>query len=501
MSEVALAPRRTFRAPDLGRYAVAAPAGALLHVAFPPRTLWWTAIIAFALLWWAVREARVRRAALLGFVFGLGFFLPHLLWIDDFLGREFGPAPWLALAAIMALFTAAACALMPLVARLPAAPVWAALLFVLQESARGRVPFNGFPWGRVAFGQVEGPYLRLAAIGGAPLVSFAVVATGFGVAAWVARPRDVRRAWPVLPLVAALAVTPAVDAQDGVRTVAVVQGNAPDVGLGLLDQRETLRRNHLRVTADLANAIRAGAVPVPDLVVWPESATGTGGHDPVLDRAVADLGAPTLVGALRHVDGRQENAVIAWDPRTGAGESYMKRELVPFAEHIPLRPLAGLVTPFADTPDLRAGTEPGVLDVAGTRVGVGICYEVAYDAVLRDSAALGARVFVVPTNNAWYGRGEMTHQQLAMARVRAVEHGRAVVVAAISGVSAVVRPDGTVERSTGMFTEDTLVATVPLRSDTTPATRWGGVLEALFALAALTACAAGPRLRRAARAR
>ncbi|WNV85876.1 apolipoprotein N-acyltransferase [Umezawaea sp. Da 62-37] len=501
MSDLAVrdpeASNRTWRTAAVGRYAAAVLAGGLLHVAFPPRVLWWTAVIAFALLWFALDGARVRRAALLGFAFGLAFFLCHLLWIDDFLGRDFGPAPWLVLSALMALFTAAACALVPLVARLPGAPVWAALLFVLQETARGRIPFNGFPWGRVAFGQVEGPYLPLAAIGGAPLVSFAVVATGFGVAAWVARPRDVRRAWPVLPLVAALAVAPAVgvDAQDGVRTVAVVQGNAPDLGLGLLGARDTLRRNHLRGTADLTAAIRAGRVPVPDLVVWPESATGTGDHDPVLDQAVADLGVPALIGALRRVDGYEENAVIAWDPRTGAGESYAKQELVPFAEHIPLRPLARLVTPFADAPDLRAGSEPGVLDIAGTRVGVGICYEVAYDAVLRESAARGARLLVVPTNNAWYGRGEMTYQQLAMSRLRAVEHGRAVVVAAVSGVSAVVRPDGSVARSTGMFTEDALVDTVPLRSDTTIATRWGGALEVLFTLAALAACAIGLRRR------
>ncbi|MEO6084667.1 MAG: apolipoprotein N-acyltransferase [Umezawaea sp.] len=477
----------------LQQYGAAVLAGALLHVAFPPRTLWWTAVVAFALLWCALRGARVRRAALLGFVFGLAFFLLHLSWIDDFLGHDFGLAPWIALSALMALFTAAACALVPLVARLPAAPVWAALLFVLQESARGVLPFNGFPWGRVAFGQVEGPYLPLAAVGGAPLVSFAVVATGFGVAAWAMRPRDVWRAWPVLPVVAALAVAPllGVDAQDGVRTVALVQGNAPDVGLALLGEREVLRRNHLRATAALANAIRAGEVPVPDLVVWPESATGTGDRDPVLDQAVADLGVPTLIGALRRVDGREENAVIAWDPLTGAGESYAKQELVPFAEHIPLRPLASLVTPFADAPDLQAGTTPGVLDVAGTRVGVGICYEVAYDAVLRDSVAHGARLLVVPTNNAWYGRGEMTYQQLAMARLRAVEHGRAVVVAAVSGVSAVVRPDGGVARSSGMFTEAALVDTVPLRSGTTLATTWGGLLEGLFAVAALAACAVG----------
>lgn len=484
------------------RYAGAALAGVLLHIAFPPRSLWWTAVIAFAVLWCALRGARVRRAAQLGFVFGLAFFVLHLLWIDDFLGRDFGPAPWLVLSALMALFTAAACGLVPLVARLPGAPVWAALLFVLQETAQGSVPFNGFPWGRVAFGQVEGPYLPLAAIGGAPLVSFAVVATGFGLAARAFRPGAVlRRPWPALPLVAALAAAPfvGVEAQDGVRTVAVVQGNAPDVGLGLLDQRETLRRNHLRVTADLTAAIRRGEVQRPDLVVWPESATGTKGNDPVLDRAVADLGVSTLVGALSQVDGQEENAVIAWDPRKGAGESYAKQELVPFAEHIPLRPLARLVTPFADTPDLRAGTRPGVLDVAGTRLGVGICYEVAYDAVLRESVNLGARLIVVPTNNAWYGRGEMTYQQLAMARLRAVEHGRAVVVAAISGVSAVVRPDGSVARSSAMFSEDIIVDAVPLRSEVTIATRWSGVLSMLFTVIASAACAVGLWMRRRAR--
>jgi apolipoprotein N-acyltransferase len=480
------------------RYAAAALAGALLYAAFPPRTLWWSAVVAFAVLGLALHGVRVRRAALLGFLFGLTFFLPHLVWIEDFLGRDFGPAPWLALSAVMALFTAAACALVPLAARLPGAPVWAALLVVVQEAVRGRVPFGGFPWGRVAFGQVEGPYVALAAVGGAPLVSFAVVATGFGVAAWAVRPPDIRRAWPVLAVVAVVAAAPAVGGAtpDGELTVAAVQGNAPDVGLGLFDERETLRRNHLRGTADLADAIRAGEVPTPDLVVWPEGATDTGDRDPQLDRAVADLGIPTLVGALRPVGRQQENVVVAWDPATGAGESYAKQELVPFAERIPLRSLAGLVTPFADRPDLRAGTRPGVLDVAGTLVGVAICYEVAYDAVLRDSTSGGARLLVVPTDNAWYGPGEMTHQQLAMARLRAVEHGRAVVVAATSGVSALVRPDGSVMRFTGMYTEDVLVATMPLSSATTVATGWAGPLEALLATGALAGCAIGGRRRR-----
>lgn len=480
------------RRADLVRFGGAALAGAGLALSFPPRTLWWLAVPAFAVLWLVLQKAR--RPGVLGFVFGMAFFLPHLRWIQHFLGTEFGPAPWLVLSAIMALFVAAACALIPLIRRLPAAPVWAALLFVLQETARGLIPFNGFPWGRVAFGQVDGPFARLAVIGGAPLVTFAVVVTGFGLAAWLPRLREWRHGWAVVPLVAALALGPliSVEPRNGQRTVAVVQGNAPDIGLGLLEARDTLRNNHLRKTDELARLVHGGALPKPDLVVWPESATNTRDKDPVLDQAVRDLGVPVLVGALRH----NENSVIAWDPATGAGESYAKQELVPFAEHIPLRPLARLVTPFADQPDLDAGTEPGLLNVAGTQVGVGICYEVAYDYVLRESVAKGAQLVVVPTNNAWYGRGEMTYQQLAMARLRAIEHGRAVVVAAISGVSAIVRPDGSVVRSTGMFTDDLLVDSVPLRSEVTFATRWGGVIHVLLTVAAFAACVFGLWTRR-----
>ncbi|RDI32113.1 apolipoprotein N-acyltransferase [Lentzea flaviverrucosa] len=471
------------RKPDLARYGAAAVAGGALALSFPPRTLWWLAVPAFVVFWLALKGAGARRSAGLGFAFGLAFFLPHLWWIQHFLGNDFGPWPWLVLSALMALFICGVCALFPLVNRLPAAPVWAALLFVLQETLRGLIPFNGFPWGRVAFGQVDGPFARLAVLGGAPLVTFAVVFTGFGLAAWFPR---WTRAWALVPIVASLVVSPliSIEAQTGRRTVAVVQGNAPDLGLGLLTEGATLRDNHLRKTAELAALVRGGALPKPDLVVWPESATRTRDRDPVLDAAIADLGVPTLVSALR--DG--QNSVITWDPKTGAGESYAKQELVPFAEHIPLRPLARIFTPFADQPDLDAGTEPGVLDIAGTRVGVGICYEVAYDYVLRESAADGAQLLVVPTNNAWYGRGEMTYQQLGMARLRAIEHGRAVVVAAISGVSAVVRPDGSVVRSTGMFTDDLMVDTVPLRTDVTFATRFGAAIHVLLTGLALAAC-------------
>lgn len=481
------------------RIAAVVVGGVLLHLAFPPRTVWWTAIVAFALLWWALSGVRVRRAAWLGAVFGFAFYLAHLMWIQDFLGRDYGPFPWIGLSLVMAGFPALGGALVALAARLPAAPVWGALAFAAQEWLQSRFPLNGFPWGRVAFGQVEGPFLPLAAIGGAPLVSVAVVAAGFCVAAFLQRPRRVVGLVPVVAIVLVLLAvpTPPVDAQDGTRTVAVVQGNAPDIGLGLFSAGRTLRANSLAETSVLADRVRSGAVARPDLVVWPESSLSTDGVDPAVDRAVDVLGVPFLIGANYEAGATDtENAVVVWNPGTGAGERYAKQELVPFGERIPLRAVTQYLTPFVALADFTPGTAPGVLPVAGTRVATAICYETAYDHVLRDGVADGGSLLVIPTNNAWYGRGEMTWQHLAMSRLRAVEHGRAAVVAALSGASAVIRPDGSVVARTGLYTADTLVEQVPLRTELTFATRWGVWFEHGLALAGLLAAAAGYLLRR-----
>jgi apolipoprotein N-acyltransferase len=90
----------------------------------------------------------------------------------------------------------------------------------------------------------------------------------------------------------------------------------------------------------------------------------------------------------------------------------------------------------------------------------------------------------VPSNNATFDRSEMTYQQLAMSRIRAVEHSRTVTVPVTSGVSAVIMPDGEITQRTGMFVADSLVQKVPLRSSETPATRLGVLPEMLLLLVA-----------------
>lgn len=482
------------------RLLLAASGGAALYVAAPPRPFWWLAPLSFALLALTLRTRRARAGFGYGFLFGVAYLLPQLRWLYDFLGPAYGVGPWLGLVALESAFIGLAGAGMALASRLPAAPVWMAAVWVGTEAVFSRVPYGGFPWGRVAFTQDEGGFLPLASLGGAPLVGFAVVLTGCALAALLRHPGRRPSQWAAWAALAALPVTAGsalwasigTDGESGEVTVAAVQGNAPDVGIGLLGQSATVRANHIAEAGRLVDDVRTGRVPRPDLMVLPESSNvfDPAREDADLDRITAELGTPILAGGIAYgADGRASNRVIRWDPERGAGDEYAKQQLVPFSEFVPLRGLAAAVTPFSDDPagDMVPGDRPGVLDAGPARVGLAICYEVAYDYVLREAVRDGAQLLVVPTNNAWFGRTEMTYQQLAMARLRAVEHGRATVVAATSGVSAIVQPDGTVTRSTGQFSAETVVEQVPLRSTTTMATRLGSAPEwALVVLAMLS---------------
>ncbi|MFV0131152.1 apolipoprotein N-acyltransferase [Streptomyces sp. HMX112] len=486
------------------RPGAAALSGVLLFLSFPPRPLWWLALPGFALLGWTLRGRRPRAGFGLGYLAGLGFLMPLLVWT----GAEVGPVPWLALVAAEGLFVAATCLGVAAVSRLPAWPVFAAAVWILGEAARARVPFGGFPWGKIAFGQADGVFLPLAAVGGTPVLGFAVALCGFGLyeAARVAAARRATGALPrgplaaaalsvSVPVTAALAALPLVSdtAQDGTATVAAIQGNVPRLGLDFNAQRRAVLDNHARRTAQLAADVRAGKAARPDFVLWPENSSDL---DPyrnddarrVIDEAVRAIGAPTVVGAvLTPETGPLRNTLIQWDPGRGPVATYDKRHVQPFGEYIPMRSFVRIFNKDVDrvSRDFGPGDKVGVFDLAGTRVGLVTCYEAAFDWAVRDTVTHGARLISVPSNNATFGRSEMTYQQLAMSRVRAVEHSRSVVVPVTSGVSAIIRPDGTIVDRSALFTPDALVAEVPLRSSLTPATRLGTLPEAaLLALAA-----------------
>jgi len=287
--------------------------------------------------------------------------------------------------------------------------------------------------------------------------------------------------------------------------VAAVQGNVPRLGLDAFAQARAVTVNHLTETERLAADIRAGRARPPAFVIWPENASDQDPfNDPVagdlVSRAVKAVGVPLVVGAVLDGPGAHhvQNAAVVFTPQ-GPGERYVKRHLVPFGEYLPFR---GLMTAIAGRfsmigKDFSPGSRPGVLDAAGVRFADVICFEVADDGVVRDAVNGGGRLLVVQTNNATYerrgdsGHGGETAQQLQMSRLRAVEHGRAVIVVATSGVSAVIDPAGHVQQRTGVFTAATLDADVPLRDARTAADTFGAWPErALAVLGLLAVCLA-----------
>jgi apolipoprotein N-acyltransferase len=281
--------------------------------------------------------------------------------------------------------------------------------------------------------------------------------------------------------------------------VAVVQGNVPRLGLEFNAQRRAVLDNHVNATLDLARRVQAGQAPQPDLVVWPENSSDI---DPLtnadarglINQAARAINAPILVGGLGEGPGPTDirNIGLVWDPVQGPGQSYVKRHPVPFAEYIPLRSLVRHITTKVDLVrhDFVAGAVPGVLTMGPATIGDVICFEVAYDDVVRDTVTNGAQLIVVQTNNATFNEAE-ARQQLAMVRLRAVEHGRDALMASTVGVSAFVDSHGDVYDPTAFFASAVIERTMLMRSTRTVATTLGAAPElALVGLAVAIVIAA-----------
>lgn len=481
---------------------LAGSGGWVLSFAFPATDWWWLAPAAVAALLLAARGRSVRAASVLGLVFGFMFLTPHLSWSGVYVGA----LPWAALVVSQSLFFCAMGAALPAAWNAPGRlgqGVALSGLWVLMEATRSRVPFGGFPWGRLAFSQAGTPVGRWAWLGGAPLVTAVLVCCGTLLAMAVLEGLAGRR-WRGTALVAGSGglvllgslwpVSPATAAGDSTLPVAAVQGNVPRPGLDFNAERRAVLDNHVRATVDHATAVRDGRAEQPAVVLWPENSSDI---DPlrnddaaqVITQAADAVNAPILVGAiLREPLGYRSNVGIVWGPTgsaaAGPGQRYAKRRPAPFAEYIPHRRFFRLFSDKVDLVrhDVSPGRVTGVLRMGPVTVGDVICFEVVYDSLVRDTVRAGADLLVVQTNNATFGRTPESVQQLAVSRLRAIETGRAVVHISTVGVSALIAPDGSVVRRSGHFRPEVLSGRIPVREGITPAVRVGPLAEYLLAI-------------------
>jgi apolipoprotein N-acyltransferase len=504
----------------LPRISAAIAGGLLLCLSFPPFGWWYTAIVAFSLLAWVLTRDTTKLVGGFGygFLFGAAFYIPLLPWT----GAMVGLVPWLALALVQAVFPGLF-GLAAVAARgLTGWPIWFAGLWALFEWAKSTVPFGGFPWGVVGFGQTDGPLLPLAQIGGAPLVSFAVTLLGFGLAAlafeifdwWRRGENSAAASAPpavVLPgaciclvLIATAAISPAVRhsgagaADEPSVNVAAVQGNVPQLGLDFNAQRRAVLDNHVRETVRLSEDVRAGRAPQPLFVIWPENSSDI---DPLANQDAADqiavaveaIKAPILVGGVLAGPGytpdnpASTNSMIVWNPDTGPGDRHDKQIVQPFGEYLPWRSFFKHFSQYADRAGYFVpGSGSGVVTAAGVPIGVSTCWEVIFDRAPRESVLAGAQVLTVPSNNATFNE-TMSVQQLAFGRLRAVEHNRFVIVAGTTGISAIIAPDGRVLAHTGWFEPAYLDMAIRLKTQLTVATQWGPWVQGLLVVVGIGA--------------
>jgi apolipoprotein N-acyltransferase len=480
--------------------------GLVLAAAFEPIGLAWLMPPAIATLVLSVRGLRPRHAWLPSLLFGIAFTFAVMVWM-----RAVGTDAWIAMCSLEAAFFVPLGIGLSWSLRLRAWPVWAALWWVGIETWRSGFPFSGMPFGRLAFATADTPWAEALPWIGMTGVSFLVALTGTTLA-WVLTrlPTPSPATYGAVAGLAAVTFAPVVIGfpveQSASVTVAAVQGDVPGTGLDVPAVHREVTANHVRLTQQLAADVATGERPQPDFVLWPENSTAV---DPFSDEevhagivAASDaIGVPVVVGGMSNdpLDETQVlNQGIVYRPGLGSGDRYTKRHPVPYGEYIPFR---GSLIPstygkLRMVPrDMVRGTSLEPMRVGEVRVADAICFDVAYDEGIAGQVARGAELVVVQTSNAMFSRTGQLGQQFEISRLRALETGRWVVVAAINGISGVVRPDGTVAASVGARREGVLVEEVGLSTTTTPAVRlgvWPARLALIFlvchALAVLVAC-------------
>jgi len=480
---------------------VAVAGGAVLDLAFPDVGWWPLAFAGVALSLLSLIGRSTWGAFAVGLAFAASFYLLHIEWITRYLGV----VPLFALAGIETLLSGIGAIGITLAYRwlprvltgpyrrwgsLVALPALVAGVWTARELFLGSWPYTGFPWGRVGMSQAESPLASVASWLGVTGLTFLMVFLVAAVIEWVRL-----RAWRSLPaalpavvctlLLLLLPQFPTTDA--GTWRVGAVQGNGP---AGYFDDRGAYAvfQSQLDATAPIIDEDM-------DVLVWPEGGIDA---DPshndsvadVLDRLSARVDAPLIVNAATQRGDDVFNTSMLWlDGEDNPVAYHDKTHPVPMGEYVPDRWFYEMLAPDLIgliQREYTPGTNPPFFDVNGVGVGLAICFDVIYDDVIWDGARAGAQLYVFQTNNADFRDTDENLQQLAFARMRAIETGRSVVNLSTVGTSQVIAPDGTTIDSLPAGEAGAMLTTVPLRTGLTPAVvvgpaihlvlGWGSVL-------------------------
>jgi apolipoprotein N-acyltransferase len=448
--------------------ALAILSGFFLWTGFAPLEFPLGPYIGGALLYRSMIDRELRDRFIASTLAGLTFFLPLLHWSGSYVGWR----PWVSLALLQtALFSALALFTWR---RTTSSVLLFATYFTVIEIARMKWPFGGFGWGRVGHTQIE--YLSgLYSIIGVAGITFVVVLLS-------ALFTYVRiRAVVVLPIPFLLSLFSSLPPSTDVINVVAVQGGVDELGLDFNKRALSVLKRH----ADATTYVPTNA----DLIVWPENASDI---DPLINSVAAQIiettitktSAPLLVGAVLRDDQGPKNVSILYDDRSEIKSIYVKQDLAPFGEYMPIRKVAEFIAPEAKrVRDFQAGSEWVDHEVAGRKFQSIICFEILDDDFIQEGLAK-VEFVVAQTNNATFGRSPQARQQLQIIRARAAEFQRDFAVVSTTGFTAHVNSKGEILKSLEQFKPGSLKMNLETRQETSLASKLGSwVWVGLFIVA------------------
>ena len=470
----------------LARNVLALGAGALLACAFAPLQWWPLAIVCPAVLMWLWEEASPRQAAWMGFWFSFGTFLAGTYWVYVSV-HVLGKAPvWmtlgvmLGLIGIMALYSA----LVGYVAGrwLPRGGPWRWLLglpalWLVVEWWRGWF-LSGFSWLSLGYSQTDTWLGRLAPVLGVYGVSLVLLVSAGALVALLRGTARVRLAAALLLIAPWIAGALLGSAQwthpsGPPVSVALIQADIPQEDKWDEAHRDEILDRYRKMTESALGT---------QLIIWPEAALPDIANNllpyiELVDREAQARGSSLVMGVVRASEDGQHyyDSILALGTQASW---YAKDHLVPFAEFFPVprfvRNWLRLMSLPYDSFD-RGGTNQSPLPVAGLQLGPTVCYEVGYGGYMLNMLPK-ADALVNVTNDAWFGHSTARYEQFQMARMRALEEGRSMMVATNDGISAVIGPNGEILASAPPFEPYVLRSSVTPRAGLTPFARVGNWL-------------------------
>ncbi len=474
-------------------FVLALCAGMAAAGGFAPWNLFPAPVVALALLFYLLMQTHTpRRAAWLGFAFGLGLFGTGVSWIYIAL-HDYGympmPLAFLATALFVALL-----ALFPALAAYAygriAVPRWAQTalllpaLWVAAELLRGYL-FTGFPWLALGYSQTASPLAGYAAILGVYGVSFLVALSG-GALTMLAHQPKARPGQIVASIIVMLWLGGAF-----LQHVAWTQPLGAPIKVSLLQGNiaQDEKFDESQLVSTLEDYRREIFDSDARLIVLPETAFPLlrnevpENYTRLLAEHARKLDGDILIGAFEREQDHYYNSMYS----VGASPSqhYRKSHLVPFGEFIPLRPLLGwLINDVLNIPmsDLASGGfHQPLLELAGQHIAMNICYEDVFgEEIIR--ALPQATLLLNASNDAWYGNSAAALQHNQISQMRALESGRMMLRATNTGVTSVIGSDGRILHMLPQHQPGTLTAEVQGYTGSTPYVRWGNWAIALLLL-------------------